>query len=182
MLKKLNLGSSNVYKQEPGVKWINLDIYDGGDIYGKKVKVDVVWDLNNYPWPFKDNEFDYVHAWAIIEHLDEPIKAMAEIKRILKPNGTVKVRVPHFSAWNNYGDPTHKWQYSIQMCKNPLFNQGMKVLRKRIIFSDNPVLRIFNFIPNIWPEIYDRFFAFILPSNELYWVFQKLPEPEPKSI
>lgn len=173
MIKKLNLGCSNVYKEESGVEWINLDICKGSDIYGKEVKVDVVHDLNNYPWPFEDNSIDYVHAWAIIEHLDHPIKAMAEIKRILKSNGTTKVRVPHFSAWNNYGDPTHKWQYSIKMCENPLFNQGMKVIKKKIIFSDNKILRLFNFIPNIWPTAYDRFFAFIFPSNELYWIFQK---------
>ena len=178
MIKKLNLGCSNVYKSEPDVEWINLDIYDGGDIYGKKVKVDVVWDLNNYPWPFEDNSLDYVHAWAIIEHLDSPIKAMAEIKRILKPTGTALVRVPHFSAWNNYGDPTHKWQYSIKMCENHLFNQGMKVIEKKIIFSDNKLLKAFNFIPNLNTTFYDRFLAFILPSNELYWIFQKDLKPE----
>jgi len=174
MKRCINLGCSNVYKNEPDTEWINLDIYEGQDIYGKKVKVDVVHDLNVYPWPFNDNEFDHVQAWAIIEHLDFPIKAMSEIKRILKPGGTALVRVPHFSAWNNYGDPTHKWQYSIKMCENPLFNQGMKVIEKKIIFSDNKFLKLFNFIPNLNTTLYDRFLAFMLPSNEITWKFKKL--------
>ncbi|MQL52258.1 methyltransferase domain-containing protein [Desulfofundulus thermobenzoicus] len=49
--------------------------------------VDVVHDLNVYPWPFADNEFDLVYASHVLEHLDDVVRAVEEIHRITKPGG-----------------------------------------------------------------------------------------------
>ena len=32
-------------------------------------KPDIVWDLTVHPLPFKDNEFDEIHAYQVLEHL-----------------------------------------------------------------------------------------------------------------
>ncbi len=50
-------------------------------------EVDVIHDLNVYPWPFADNEFDFVHASNILEHLDDVVQAVEEIHRITRPGG-----------------------------------------------------------------------------------------------
>lgn len=168
-MKKLNLGCSTDYLKG----WVNLDIAHGKDIYGHHIKADVVWDLNKYPYPFKDNEFDAVRAFAIIEHLNSPIKTMEEIKRITKNNGIMGIIVPHFSNYRNYSDPTHKWFYSVQMAKNPLFNQGMQLVKSKIIYSEkNKLMKVFNFLPNISHKIYEKYFAWIFPSNLIYWRFR----------
>ena len=71
--------------------------------------VDVVHDLNAYPYPFADNSFDEIYATHIIEHLDSIIHVMAEIHRIAKPHARVVVITPHYSDFQSWNDPTHKW-------------------------------------------------------------------------
>ena len=46
--------------------------------------------------PFNDEEFDLVLATDIIEHVDNDILALKEVKRILKPTGVAIITVPAF--------------------------------------------------------------------------------------
>jgi SAM-dependent methyltransferase len=74
--------------------------------------VDVVHDLNAYPYPLEDNTFDVVYAIHVIEHLDSVLAVMEEIYRITRPNGRVIVITPHYSDAMSWQDPTHKWHLS----------------------------------------------------------------------
>jgi SAM-dependent methyltransferase len=80
--------------------------------WNKEVNPDIVWDLNVLPYPFNDDEFDLVYASHVLEHLDNPVKVIEEIWRILKPNGMLIVKVPHFSCRTAYGNPEHKHYFS----------------------------------------------------------------------
>ena len=73
----------------------NLDRY-------KYEGVDVVHDLEKFPYPFPDNHFDYIYARGSIEHLGDFLGTIKEIHRILKPNGTVYIYVPHFSGSGSF--------------------------------------------------------------------------------
>ena len=44
--------------------------------------------------PFKDGEFDNVVAMEILEHITDISKALAEIKRVLKPKGILVMSTP----------------------------------------------------------------------------------------
>ncbi len=44
-----------------------------------------------YHLPFKDESFDHVFVCFVLEHLDEPLKALAELKRTLKTGGSITV-------------------------------------------------------------------------------------------
>lgn len=46
--------------------------------------------------PFPDASFDLVLATDIIEHVDDDVLALGEIRRVLKPGGRVLVTVPAF--------------------------------------------------------------------------------------
>lgn len=71
--------------------------------------VDVVHDLNSFPYPFEDNRFDEIHCEHVLEHVDDLIGTMKELYRILRPGGVVFVRVPHASCCTTaWADPTHK--------------------------------------------------------------------------
>ena len=45
-----------------------------------------------YQLPFPDSSFDAVFAHAVLWHLREPVRALAEIRRVLRPGGIVGVR------------------------------------------------------------------------------------------
>src|SRR5437870_4036144 len=68
---------------------------------------DIVHDLNLTPWPFADNTFKSIHAWDVIEHLDDTVRTMEEIHRISRNGAHIHVTVPHFSSSNAFTDPTH---------------------------------------------------------------------------
>lgn len=73
--------------------------------------VDVVWNLEDRPLPFRDAEFDEIHAYDCLEHwgvqgdwrgwFDE----MAEYHRLLKPGGYFGAGVP--IGDDRYADPGH---------------------------------------------------------------------------
>lgn len=53
--------------------------------------------------PFEDNSFDFVVSSEVIEHVPDPLKAIDEIHRVLKPGGKVVLSTPnrlwYFSIW-----------------------------------------------------------------------------------
>ncbi len=75
--------------------------------------VDVVVDITQHPWPFKDASVDEVHCSHFLEHLDhssenpERVRFFNELYRVLKPKGTVTIITPHWCSSRAYGDFTH---------------------------------------------------------------------------
>lgn len=96
MPRKLNLGCGTDKK----VGYINLD-------WTPLVHPDVAHDLNAFPYPFEDNAFDLVEAYHVLEHLDRPFAVMTELHRILKPGGTLHIKVPHFSRGMTHPEHSH---------------------------------------------------------------------------
>jgi SAM-dependent methyltransferase len=50
--------------------------------------------------PFKDNSFDLVLSWAVLEHIDDPDFVAAELDRILKPGGWICAVTP--AKWSYF--------------------------------------------------------------------------------
>jgi SAM-dependent methyltransferase len=70
--------------------------------------VDVICDLNRFPYPFASDAADEVFLHHILEHLDDPVRALAEIWRIARNGAAVRIRVPHYTGRYAWKDPTHK--------------------------------------------------------------------------
>ncbi len=45
--------------------------------------------------PFQDNEFDKVLCLDTLEHVDDEVKTISEIRRVLRPNGLLVLSVPN---------------------------------------------------------------------------------------
>lgn len=55
--------------------------------------------------PLGDAAYDLVCACDILEHVEDDGRALAQIRRVLKPGGTLLLAVPlHRSAWNFFDD------------------------------------------------------------------------------
>ena len=52
-----------------------------------------------YELPFVDAQFDALFSHALIEHLSEPVRAMREFLRVLKPGGVMGVATPDWSGF-----------------------------------------------------------------------------------
>lgn len=73
---------------------------------------DVIHDLNSFPYPFQDSQFDVIRCNSILEHLDDIVKVMEELYRIAKPGAAIKIHVPYFASVDAFTDPTHKRFFS----------------------------------------------------------------------
>jgi predicted SAM-dependent methyltransferase len=106
--------------------------FEGVDLYGDKAKHKV--DLFKFPWPFKDNSVDEIHASHLLEHVparevelrdlvhsdsetnenynyvgaDMLFAFIDECWRIMKPEAWMTVIVPSGRSNRAFWDPTHR--------------------------------------------------------------------------
>ena len=81
--------------------WINVDVV-------KMDGIDIVCNLNSFPYPFEENSADYILMNSVLEHLDDTVSVMKEVHRILKPSGRIEIMVPYYKHKSAFTDPTHK--------------------------------------------------------------------------
>lgn len=87
-----------------GPEWLGIDIlpFPG---------VDIVMDLEDYPWPLPDGFASTILASHIIEHISPAkggfLKWMNEAWRILKVGGEMLIGLPYGVSHGYVQDPTH---------------------------------------------------------------------------
>lgn len=164
-MKRLNLGCGNDYR----CNYINLDCV-------KLKDVDVVHNLNEYPYPFIDNEFDEILCDNVLEHLESIVKPLEELHRITKPKGKLIIIVPIFPSVWAMSDPTHKSFYTWFTFNYFRENDGLNyyskarfnILKRKIRFQ-KPFF-IIEWIVNsteLFKKVYVLFFSMLIPSQFL---------------
>ena len=159
---KLNMGCGTDIRDG----YVNLDIV-------KKEGVDVVHNLNKYPYPFDDNTFDEVIVDNVLEHLDNTIKAIEEIYRLCKNNAKVYIAVPNYNAYHFFSNPQHKLFFNYETFDFLSQNKGKEakeglnhytkakfdVIKKsvngfRLIPTDKLKVSLNKYIPNIVTQLH----------------------------
>ena len=126
--------------------------------------VDVVHDLNAYPYPFSNDEFDYIEMSHIIEHVDRPLLLMNEVHRIAKDGATVRIITPHYSSQLSYGDLEH-YHHLGWITFSTLQNTGLfKIARHKLWFTDVYKVLGISLVANWFPRRWEKYFAFIFPA------------------
>ncbi len=187
-MRRLNLGSGEFPK--PG--FVNVDYYS-------RIKPDVEHDLDTYPYPFADNEFDLVEADHCLEHLRDPFAVMREIHRITKPGGIVRIRVPHFSRGFTHADHKRGFDVTFPYYFNPSFPGGymgvpFKLRKLRLTWFAQPYLKkavlsrwsfygatmlgkVFDFFANLSPFLCSRLWCFWVGGfEEVFFEFEVVKE------
>ncbi len=86
--------------------WVNIDNNSDNNIK----KLDLNFDLRN-PLPFEENSVDYIYNEHFLEHLsiEEGLRTLRDFKRILKPNGTLRIAMPDLeNSVKDYFNPDWK--------------------------------------------------------------------------
>jgi SAM-dependent methyltransferase len=81
---------------------------DHGDTLHDKVNVDLLGTA--YDIPLADDYFDTAICTAVLEHLEEPDRAIKETKRVLKRRGYAIYTVPLF--WHLHEEPRDFFRYT----------------------------------------------------------------------
>jgi SAM-dependent methyltransferase len=155
------------------------DIVIGVDITKRGTEADIAWDLNKFPWPFKDNEFDKVNCSHVLEHLSDILRAMEEIWRITKNNGIIEIRVPAWTDADSYRDLQHKHHFTLESFDyyDPTTNLGktygqeigkikFKCENKKLCFARPYKLFGIEMFANRFYRIYKQL-CWIIPASEI---------------
>ena len=74
-----------------------------------QTRADVIADLDQFPFPFRDSSFREVRAIHVIEHVSDVIRTVEEFHRLLAPGGRAVIVTPHYTDFSSFCDPTHRW-------------------------------------------------------------------------
>jgi SAM-dependent methyltransferase len=76
-------------------------------------------NLNEFPYPFKEKEFDFIICNHVLEHLDDPVRVCAEFSRISKAG---YIEVPNYciDLFIKNNDIIHKWLCALGAKSNSL--------------------------------------------------------------
>jgi len=122
------------------------------------------WDIHVYSQPLENvgletDSFDVVTLFYVIEHVNDPLDLLKEVKRILKPDGLIFLRWPHstpivrilgpFSKkLDLYHTPYHLYDFSPRTMEKMLTFCGFREIETIIAGNTRPSKRF-----NRWSSI-----------------------------
>jgi 2-polyprenyl-3-methyl-5-hydroxy-6-metoxy-1,4-benzoquinol methylase len=84
----------------------------------------------------ESHSFDVISMWHVLEHVPNLEEQITELKRLLKPTGTLIVAVPNFKSfdakhygkfWAAYDVPIHFWHFSKTSIQKLFEKENMKL-------------------------------------------------------
>ena len=84
----------------------------------------------------ESNSFDIITMWHVLEHVPNLENQIKELKRLLKPNGSILIAVPNFKSfdanyykefWAAYDVPRHLWHFSKTAIEKLFDKQNMNL-------------------------------------------------------
>lgn len=156
--KTLDLGCGNA--KSPGAIGVDLCV---------DTEADVVADLNAPNLPFKSETIDEVIMTDSLEHANDVRATLKQTARLLRPEGTIFIRVPHFSSLHAYSDFTHRHFFSAEGLRMLLRNNPQyghyTIDQLQISYLRIRMWRIWRLLgiewfANRYTRVYEKLFAF----------------------
>jgi SAM-dependent methyltransferase len=158
--------------------------------------VDLVGDVYEVLSQIGDETIDGVSSYHFMEHVNDLSRLLAEIARVLKPAGTLKVVVPHFSNPYFYSDYTHRNAFGLYsfgyLAESDLFSRAVpkyavpryRLLDVRLGLKSAPPFygryafkRAVGFLVNSCryaQEFYEENLCYLIPCYEVSYQLEKL--------
>jgi SAM-dependent methyltransferase len=98
--------------------------------------------------PFADGSFDLVTAFDVLEHLDDDVRALREMARVVRPAGLIALTVPAYSwMWGRQDEISHhRRRYTGRALRQAITAAGLKPRRltgfNTILFPGIAAIRI----------------------------------------
>ena len=95
---------------------------------------------------FKENQFDSISMWHVLEHVPSLNKTIEEINRILSKKGKVIIAVPNHKSWDakyykefwaGWDVPIHLWHFSRLSIEKIFNNNNFKLVNKKPMIFDS---------------------------------------------
>lgn len=86
----------------------------------------------------ENQQFDVITMWHVLEHVPDVAYQIKQLKRLLKPNGTIIIAVPNYKSfdaeyygkfWAAYDVPRHLWHFSKLSIEKLVSREQMKVIK-----------------------------------------------------
>lgn len=122
---------------------VNLNI-------GPFPNVEVVADAHQLP--YADNSVDAIFCEAVLEHLNNPLKAVQEMNRVLRPGGEAFVATPFLQAYHGY--PHHYQNFTLTGHQYLFQSNGFEISESGVCVG--PIYTMFN--------LTSKFMRYLLPT------------------
>lgn len=86
----------------------------------------------------ENQQFDVITMWHVLEHVPDVEHQIKQLKRLLKPNGTIIIAVPNYKSfdaqhygkfWAAYDVPRHLWHFSKVSIEKLVSRENMKLIK-----------------------------------------------------
>ena len=90
--------------------------------------------------------FDVITMWHVLEHVPNLEEYIANLKRLLKPDGTIIIAVPNYKSfdaqyygrfWAAYDVPRHLWHFSKTSIKRLFSDHDLKLFHVKPMWFDS---------------------------------------------
>ncbi|NHN25570.1 class I SAM-dependent methyltransferase [Flavobacterium jejuense] len=94
----------------------------------------------------EDHSFDVITMWHVLEHVPNLEYQIIQLKRLLKPNGTIIIAVPNYNSfdakyykefWAAYDVPRHLWHFSRTAIQKLFQKQHIKLFHVKPMWFDS---------------------------------------------
>lgn len=109
--------------------------------FGIEVKTESELDL------FPENYFNVITQWHVLEHVHLLNERMQQLKRLLKPGGTLFIAVPNSNSWDagaykeywdGYDVPRHLYHFNRKSFNLLMEKHGFEIVREKPLWFDAP--------------------------------------------
>jgi SAM-dependent methyltransferase len=157
--RRLNLGCG----VRPRPDCLNVDL---------RGQPDLVWDLDQHPYPLPRNHFDYIYAFDVVEHLSSIQQFVEEAHALLRDGGVLEITTPHFSSANSYTDPTHRhhlgyfsFDYFTDDHQWSFYSPArFEIVERFIAFPHGRLTGLVARMAARRPDLYEKRFAWMFPA------------------
>ncbi len=135
---------SNIGKKYPRAKCHGVDIYDKAIEFGEKKYPKITFKVSDaHKIPYRAGEFDLIICTEVMEHVEDPLTVLKEMRRLLSKNGQAVIELDSGSllfsvVWylwrlgqGNVWNHSHLHSFNIEKLEKLIRKSGLKVEFRR---------------------------------------------------